>query len=460
MVAQAISGGQTVTFTKLRTSSYQYPSGTDYAALTSLIGVQQETDITYASTTDPKNVKVNATVTNAGVLAAYTIRNLGIYAQIGSETETLFAVIPAIVGDTVPVYSDTTRVSYIFSITIAVGTATGLTVNVTTAGMASVIDLQDTENDIYENLTPIIASSQVVENASGTIATFADGADGAPMRSIKVTITPEQDLHGQDAPYPAGGGKNLAKPYVFSSTSADVTFQYDGSGRVTLNGTANAYNAIPTISVAVSNGFWFSLPAGTYIPSITPSGDVTIEVYDVDAVTLLSNGAAFTTNEEKRVLVRVGVVTNKTYSNKTYTIQLESGSTATAYAPYSNICPISGRSAVRVWRGGANLIDDTNWGGYSNEVTLGVGTWYAQAFVSGASEINTRLQFLKEGVWTDIVLGTDLADYMTVTPQDAEADAIISAEIERYVAGEQTMDQAIANMDKELKARIGKADMP
>ncbi len=49
---------------------------------------------------------------------------------------------------------------------------------------------------------------------------------------------------------------------------------------------------------------------------------------------------------------------------------------------------------------------------------------------------------------------------MTVTPQDNEADGIISAEIEKYVAGEQTMVQAIANMDKELKLRIGRAEMP
>lgn len=49
---------------------------------------------------------------------------------------------------------------------------------------------------------------------------------------------------------------------------------------------------------------------------------------------------------------------------------------------------------------------------------------------------------------------------LAVTPNDAEADNIISAEIEKYVAGEQTMDQAISNMDKELKARIGQAQMP
>lgn len=45
---------------------------------------------------------------------------------------------------------------------------------------------------------------------------------------------------------------------------------------------------------------------------------------------------------------------------------------------------------------------------------------------------------------------------MTVTAADAEADSIISAEIEKYVAGTQSMDQAIANMDKELKLRIKK----
>lgn len=49
---------------------------------------------------------------------------------------------------------------------------------------------------------------------------------------------------------------------------------------------------------------------------------------------------------------------------------------------------------------------------------------------------------------------------MVVTPQDNEADGIISAEIEKWVAGEQTMDQAIANMQRELELRIGRADVP
>ena len=51
------------------------------------------------------------------------------------------------------------------------------------------------------------------------------------------------------------------------------------------------------------------------------------------------------------------------------------------------------------------------------------------------------------------------ATNMVVTPQDAEADEIISSELENYVAGNQTMEQAIANMDKNLKAKIGQAEI-
>lgn len=46
---------------------------------------------------------------------------------------------------------------------------------------------------------------------------------------------------------------------------------------------------------------------------------------------------------------------------------------------------------------------------------------------------------------------------LRVTEKDAEADQIISAEIEKWVAGSQTMDEAIANMGQQLRDRIGQA---
>lgn len=44
---------------------------------------------------------------------------------------------------------------------------------------------------------------------------------------------------------------------------------------------------------------------------------------------------------------------------------------------------------------------------------------------------------------------------LVVTSKDAQADEIISAELEKYVAGNQTMDQTIATIDENLKAKLG-----
>ena len=45
-----------------------------------------------------------------------------------------------------------------------------------------------------------------------------------------------------------------------------------------------------------------------------------------------------------------------------------------------------------------------------------------------------------------------------MTKDDAEADALISPEIEKFVAGAQSIDDAIKNADAALKNRIGQTD--
>lgn len=92
-------------------------------------------------------------------------------------------------------------------------------------------------------------------------------------------------------------------------------------------------------------------------------------------------------------------------------------------------------------------------GAYSNPISLKL---LADPFWQAPSEFYGGQSFRKaegEGL-------NNAAANMVVTAQDGEADTIISAEIEKYVAGEQDMDQAIQNMDKELKNRIKQAIIP
>ena len=51
----------------------------------------------------------------------------------------------------------------------------------------------------------------------------------------------------------------------------------------------------------------------------------------------------------------------------------------------------------------------------------------------------------------------NVSQNMRVTTADAEADTIISSELEKFIANAQTMDQAIANMGAVLRDKIGKA---
>ena len=63
-----------------------------------------------------------------------------------------------------------------------------------------------------------------------------------------------------------------------------------------------------------------------------------------------------TTTEDKTVYLRIRVGGGSSVSG-TVKPQLESGSSATAFAPYSNICPITGHTGANVVRTGKNLFN-------------------------------------------------------------------------------------------------------
>ena len=60
----------------------------------------------------------------------------------------------------------------------------------------------------FSELSARLLNAFPTDIASGSIASFSDGADNLPLKSLVVNINPVQDLHGQESPYPAGGGKN------------------------------------------------------------------------------------------------------------------------------------------------------------------------------------------------------------------------------------------------------------
>ena len=161
------------------------------------------------------------------------------------------------------------------------------------------------------------------------LATFE--ADGLPLNSLKVSVEAKQDLHGYDHPWVGGSGKNLC-----DSNNMGHGIRDNSTGELT---TSSSTASSTTNPIKVKSNTHYVV---TYDGTAQATRVFYYEANRSFISTELSN--SFTTpNNAEYVAFQsgsMGGVLDKW--------QLEEGSTATSYEPYSNICPISGWSEVNV----------------------------------------------------------------------------------------------------------------
>jgi len=292
-------------------------------------------------------------------------------------------------------------------------------------------DAQVLYNDLRGRVDGKANAIAVADNTSEAVKTITDGSDGMPME-VSVGIEPVQDLHGYEYPWPAGGGKNLF-----------------GNGDQTI--TTAKYQRCDLVK---------PLPVGDYVVSAVVVSD------DIDASTCRigfynSNeevaGTAILLNRNVRSSATVTLESECTFiylytsdtavhgagDSATYTdIQIESGSTATTYAPYSNICPISGWDQAKVTRTGKNLYDGIIISGYisddgtegidnanmhSNPIKVNPGDNYVYSLTSNTSQsVNRRIHaYDKNGNWLQMISknvtsGTGHKEFPFTVPNNAQ----------------------------------------
>lgn len=181
------------------------------------------------------------------------------------------------------------------------------------------------------------------QTKSGAIVSI-DDARQRIARSLKVNMLPQQDLHGYDNPWPPGGGKNKFDPtaavvgaYINDSTGAETTAE--GS---------------------VASGYIPVVGGETYIISPQKATGNWGAWYD-DGKVFISGFTGYVsakTAPQNAKYMRITVNRNDNEPNWATVTQIELGSTATSYAPYSNLCPISGHTGVDAYVDGKNLLSD------------------------------------------------------------------------------------------------------
>ena len=239
------------------------------------------------------------------------------------------------------------------------------------AGTTSDIQLTGTGNYWYGTTTSLKTAVSSLEHdlsdltplektASGAIATFDDGSD-LPMPKLEVAIEPQQDLHGYDNPWVGGAGKNKANLSTrASATLRGITSEVKADNTIVASGTSTGNGDI-ICDVETP----FTMEAGeTYTISLSGT-DTRINQFTIFIGTSYRNvGVIAANNHSLTFTVASELVCNQVMLrasrdatiNINAKLQIEEGSTATAFEPYSNICPISGWDECNVTVVGKNIL--------------------------------------------------------------------------------------------------------
>ena len=185
----------------------------------------------------------------------------------------------------------------------------------------------------------VLLNTPHLETASGAVASFQ--TDVPKLKSAVVEFEASQDLHGYENPWPPGGGKNLVDTSALLNATGSSRYNKYGWKNVLKNNTTYTYSVYGN-----NQTYGFRLMAGHTMTAV-PQPNIGISSAYVKA----GNKETFTTPadiEDWEYLFLGG--SGNGAADEDYLFQIELGSVnSPTYAPYSNVCPISGWSEAKVY---------------------------------------------------------------------------------------------------------------
>ena len=154
---------------------------------------------------------------------------------------------------------------------------------------------------------------------------------------------PVQDLHGYANPWPGGGGKNKFLTTLETNTKNQVTATVDSDGFIHLSGTANA--------TTIFQLGRYTFAPGTYFITMCPPGGSTstYRVYASFGSNDTGNGLTRTFTQETEITFQMNINSGTNTDGLVFKPMICLSSEGTDFAPYANICPISGFTGLSVY---------------------------------------------------------------------------------------------------------------
>lgn len=202
---------------------------------------------------------------------------------------------------------------------------------------------------------------------TGNIVSFNEST-GYAQGSLRVKTYIDPNQSGSGDPYPAGGGKNLFdyKSYKSKNSNIEITISGDNVRMYTTSDGTYRGLKYESFTAVAGTSYTGSFTLNKYVSGVMTFGlrNASTNSFLVSKKVTNTGSYSFTYTPTENVEVYPSIlVTNDSVLSGDITfskVQLEIGSTATEYTPYSNIRPISGWTAAKVTRCGKNLLECTS----------------------------------------------------------------------------------------------------
>ena len=207
---------------------------------------------------------------------------------------------------------------------------------------------------VGENWTTVSSSSSSV---SGNPVSIDNPSGLTALTGLSVDIEPVQDLHGYDHPWVGGAGKNLCPVPSISGTSLVSQQLTLSAGTYTLSAAVTSADTDYTSCLILPHYTNGNYGSGVQIARGERKSAKIEATNDIDYI---------------RFYASINYAESEGDAFSFADIQIEKGSTATAYEPYSNICPISGHTSATVTRTGKNLLPNKIYKENAYRMQLGI----------------------------------------------------------------------------------------
>lgn len=191
----------------------------------------------------------------------------------------------------------------------------------------------------------------LIDTVSGSVASFVPDATVPTVKGLTVDIEPVQDLHGYDAPWPSGGGKNLWGDIVMANDMARTV----GASINTTDKTVSITSGTGGNEANMTDGVVFKENTQyTFIFDGVVRGFGNLMFSYTDGTNDRNLGRYFSVGANVSAPGKtVAGLYKRNYLNTTVIYYEKAGLfegalTASQFSPYSNICPISGWDSVDV----------------------------------------------------------------------------------------------------------------